>query len=58
VWLETALGFPALAASGIVAAAQFLGAAGRIGSGVLSVRPGEPSITECRHILTFRHNFG
>jgi MFS family permease len=40
VWLETALHFPAVAASAIVAAAQFLGAAGRIGSGVLSDRVG------------------
>jgi MFS family permease len=40
VWLETALHFPAFAASGIVAAAQFLGAAGRIAGGVLSDRVG------------------
>jgi MFS family permease len=40
VWLQTALHFPAFAASAIVAAAQFLGAAGRIGSGVLSDRVG------------------
>lgn len=40
VWMVAGLGFSALAAGVVVSAAQFLGAAGRVGVGVLSDRVG------------------